>query len=431
MAMQWLNPADHFTLMMDHEVRKGGLAGNFCGLVLELDGVPNRDEIEQRCRDFPSRFPASVASLKQTGRRYNWQLSSTRSLPFYCHDAYPRDGGEAEPDRILHDIINHNASPEEASPIAIHLIRQQDKSLFVLRWFHPACDAKGVELVLYHLFQDDTSEGFKDSASTINALLGQWALWKRIQLGLKAKRYIGSLDKQSSVLPVNDPPPSKEFNVRLVRFDEDQSRQILAEARRHSGLVGTSLYFIRCMMRALEHAGCPSEGKAYCVPYAMNLRKRKSLYPVFGNQVSFLFAQASREQLASRETLFSHLREQNKSVIKQGLDRAMLPLLQAASWLSLEKHGQIVRKSPRSQERSSFWFSFTGAMDPEPVDIAGCPVTGMFHFSPVTAPPSLGLLASQHAGRITLSYNSIANHFTDDWLDTMMQAMSAELLGDL
>jgi hypothetical protein len=70
-------------------------------------------------------------------------------------------------------------------------------------------------------------------------------------------------------------------------------------------------------------------------------------------------------------------------------------------------------------------------MDPEPVDIAGCPVTGMFHFSPVTAPPSLGLLASQHAGRITLSYNSIANHFTDDWLDTMMQAMSAELLGDL
>ena len=104
----------------------------------------------------------------------------------------------------------------------------------------------------------------------------------------------------------------------------------------------------------------------------------------------------------------------------------MLPLMQAGSWLSLEKYGRIVRESPGKRERSSFWFSYTGDMEPEPVAIAGCRVQGMYQLSQVSSPPGLGLLASIFQGRLVLSYNYINNQLQADWLERLTQAMTAE-----
>ena len=106
----------------------------------------------------------------------------------------------------------------------------------------------------------------------------------------------------------------------------------------------------------------------------------------------------------------------------------MLPLMQAGSWLSLDKYGRIVRNSPSGRERSSFWFSYTGEMEPEPEVIAGCRVRGMYQVSQVSSPPGLGLLASIFRGRLVLSYNCINNQVQGDWLERLTQAMTAELL---
>jgi hypothetical protein len=106
----------------------------------------------------------------------------------------------------------------------------------------------------------------------------------------------------------------------------------------------------------------------------------------------------------------------------------MLPLMQAGSWLSLDKYGCIVRNSPSQRERSSFWFSYTGDMEPAPAVIAGCRVRSMYQVSQVTTPPGLGLLVSSFQGRLVLSYNYINNQVQTDWLERLAQAMTAELL---
>lgn len=423
-----LNPADQFTLAMDHEIRKSGLAGNFCGIVLELDGVADENEIARRCRDFPRKFPRATARLQQHGRQYEWVPLENQSLPFHRHDLHSSETGEVELEQVLNRILNKPDPPFEAPPFEIYLIKAREKSHLIIRWFHPACDAKGAELIFHHLFQDDTAEQ-KPVDSPLDRLLERWSLWKKIKFIIKARQQIHQLDRHSTILPAAKPVAPDGLKTRLVRFDEQQSKKILEQARRHAGLTGTSLYFIGCMMRAMEQAGS-SKGDAYCVPYAMNIRKRKSLYPVFGNQVSFLFAQAGRDIVKSRERLFSHLREQNKTAIKQGLDHAMLALMQTARWLTLERHGAIVRNRPDGRERSSFWFSFTGGMEPDPVSITGCPITGMYQFSQLTAPPSLGLLVNNYQGRIVLSYNYIQNQFTPVWIDKLVQTMSLELFGD-
>ena len=424
MTLQRLNPADHFTLVLDHEIRKSGLAGNYCALVLELDGVPDPAEITRRCHHFARRFPLAVARLSRQGRQYAWVPSGEDSLPFQI-SKLDTDDTACREQRLL-EIVNQGAPVSASAPFELHLIESTGHSLLVLRWFHPATDAKGAELVLYHLFNDAQSAQQLQPAP-LDRLQQQWSWWRKFRLGRQAVLNIRRLDKHASVLPIDAQEPADRLALQRVCYDAAQTAEIMAHAREHTGMTGTTLYLIGCMMRAMEAVGASQEGDAYCVPYAANLRRRKALSPVFGNQVSFLFAQAGRDTVRSRQRLFTHLREQNRSAIRQGLDYAMLPLMQAGSWLSLDKYGRIVRDSPGGRERSSFWFSFTGEMEPEPETIAGCPVRGMFQVSQVSSPPGLGLLASLFQGRLVLSYNCINNQ-QHGWLERLTQAMTDELL---
>jgi hypothetical protein len=425
-SLQRLNPADHFTLVLDHEVRKSGLAGNYCALVMELEGVPDHAEIAQRCTGFATRFPLAVARLSRQGRHYAWISSDDDSLPFQV-SKLDKDTDDAACRQRLLEIVNKSAPVSATLPFELHLIESADRSLLALRWFHPAADAKGAELVLHHLFNDSQTP-LQSQPIPVDRLQQQWGLWRKFRLARQAVVNIHRLDRHASVLPVAAQCPADQLALKLIRYDTGQTAQIMAHARKHTGMTGTTLYLIGCMMRAMEVAGATQAGDAYCVPYAANLRRRKALSPLFGNQVSFLFAQAGRDVVRSREKLFAHLHDQNRTAIRQGLDHAMLPLMQAGSWLPLEKYGRIIRDSPGKRERSSFWFSYTGDMEPEPVVIAGCRVQGMYQLSQMTSPPGLGLLASSFQGQLVLSYNYINNQLQTDWLERLTQAMTAELL---
>ena len=447
MSTQPLNPADYFTLLMDHEIRGSGLAGNYCALVLELAGAANVVAIEQRCADFGRRFPLSVARLARQGRRYAWLPTKEQALPFTV-ERLPGGLADQAAHRRVVAIVNRAGSVETSAPFELHLLQAVDGSLLVLRWFHPATDAKGVELLLHHLFADSPADSPTNSQarqpqqpSPVDRLIGQWGWWRKWVLARRAVRNIRVLDRLATVLPVEAAraetsavpagPEQISLGLKLVRYDSAQTAEILSNARRQAGMTGTTLYLIGCMMRAIEATGgtaVTGSGDAYCVPYAANLRRRKALTPIFGNQVSFLFAQAGRELVGSRQRLFAHLREQHKAAVRDRLDQAMLPLMQAGSWLPQEKYARIVRQSPQGRERNSFWFSYTGEMEPRPETIAGCPVQGAYQLSPATAPPGLGLLASLFQGRLTLSYNYTDPLLDRDWVERLSAAVSAELL---
>lgn len=433
MTTPWLNPADHFTLLMDHEIRASGLAGNYCALVMELTGVADAAAIAQRCADFGRRFPLSVARLARHGRRYVWEPSADLALPFTVHPLSGSTTDGAARQRVL-AIVNATAPPELSAPFELHLLQAADAGLLVLRWFHPAADAKGAELLLHQLFSNQPS-GQPPQPAPVERMIGQWGWWRKFVLARRAVRNIRALDRHASVLPpAVGTVRSEALAQTLICYDHRQTSDIMSNARQQAGMTGTTLYLIGCMMRAMEAAtvadsqGGAGSGDAYCVPYAANLRRRKALTPIFGNQVSFLFAQAGRELVGSRQRLFAHLREQHKQALTEQLDQAMLPLMQAGSWLPLQRYARIVRQSPSGRERSSFWFSFTGEMEPRPDSIAGCPVQGMYQLSQVTVPPGLGLLASLFDGRLTLSYNYADKLLDSDWVQRVSNAMTQELL---
>ncbi len=420
-----LNTADHFTLMMDHEIRRSGLAGNFCAIVYELDVQPDADFLQLRSSEFIRRFPGANVRLKRSGRRYFWVTNQDQDAQALVHRKI-EDRSAAL--KTIEEIMNAPSSAESTAPVLFYLLDTPACSFFMLRWFHPICDAKGAELILHQMLEGKPDQGIEEGEDAFSQMVAKWGLWQKFNMIRKAKRHVDALDSLSSSLPLIKDAQADKLGFQIVRLDAVTSKQILAQARKEAGMTGTALYFIGCLMRAMCSSGC-DEQEGFCVPYAMNMRKRKALFPLFGNQVSFLFAQADMDQVRDRRKLFSSLREQHKTTIRSGLDQALVPLMQAGSWLPLDKFGKIIRNAPNGRERSSFWFSYTGEPDPKVAEVAGSRIRSMFQLSQVTSPPSLGLLVSQYNGEITLSFNYISSQIDGQWLISLTHALTAELQG--
>lgn len=433
--LELLNPADSFTLAMDEEIRKDGLPGSYGCFALELSNRPDSVTLQQRINEFSERFPVALASLQQRGRRFYWCQRNTPPQLLIRHHC-PEDQTDAEFQRSRIDqIINHKQSRETIAPIEFHLLTGPEKNTFFIRWIHPFCDAPGVGLIVNFLCTEDTNQrqkfGLPVTEPLVNEQLDKYRWWQKIGLFLKGKRYIGQLDSMESIQPFNIEKAPERLNYTIKRLSEIQTEQVIKQAGKHLGLAGTSLYYMACLMRALEKMNPDNEGEAYCAPYAFNLRKQRALTPVTGNHVCALFAQASREIVKDRLTLFAHLKQQYADAIRQQMDYAFLPLMWAGSWLSLAKYGETLRISYGSgKERSSFWFSDIGKLDIPTNGFPGTEINAVFHVCQVSAPPALAFLSCIHRNRLTLSYNFIEPVSSRVQIETLHKLVLAELLDD-
>jgi len=430
-----LNLADSFTLAMDEEIRQDGLSGSFGCFALELSTTPNIHALEQRIAEFSQRFPISLACLLPHGRRFHWCKREKPPQLFYHHQC-PKDQSEASfQEETINQIINHKQDRESIAPIEFHLITGSTKQIFFTRWIHPFCDARGADLILKYLCTEGPEQrskfGLPETKPLVYVQLDKYPWWQKIALLIKAKRYIDKLDKLTSIQPFNSEKPAQKLSYSVHRLNEKQTSQVVKQARQYVGLSGTSLYYIGCLMRALEKTYPQNKGDAYCAPYAFNLRKQRALSPMIGNHVSALFAQVPREVIKDKKKLFTHLKQQNADVIRKQLDYAFLPLMWAGSWLSLEEYGKILRLSSGTEnERSSFWFSDIGKLDIPAHSFPGAEIKAVFHVCQVTSPPSLAFLSCIFKDQLTLTYNFIEPIISPQQIETLHQQVLLELLGE-
>ena len=296
--LERLNPADSFTLAMDEEIRRDDLAGSYGCFALELSNIPDIAELELRISEFSQRFPVSQASLQQIGRRFYWCKRTNPPALFFQHHC-PEGHNEADFQQSTIDrLINHKQARETTAPIEFHLLTGPTRHTFFTRWLHPFCDARGADLILKYLCTADEAQrrqfGLPETGPLVNAQLGKYRWWQKIGLLLKGKRYITKLDSLESIQPFNSDQPPQRLNYTIKRLSEAQTGQVIKLSRQYVGLTGTSLYYIGCLMRALEKMHPDNTGVAYCAPYAFNLRKQRALTPITGNHLCALFAQARR-----------------------------------------------------------------------------------------------------------------------------------------
>ncbi len=427
-----LNIADSFTLAMDEEIRQEGMAGSLCGIALALNQTPDINMLQQRIDKFGQQFPVALASLQQRGKRYFWCKRETpRPTLFYQHTNLETVSDLSFIKDTILGLINDRQARETIAPIEFHLISDSAQTSFFIRWIHPFCDAKGIDLILKYLCTEDTTIFEQPEAKPlVNQQLDKYPWWKKILLLLKGKRYIASIDKLESIQPFKMDKQPQQLNYATYKLNLEQTDHVIKQARKQVGLTGTSLYYIGSLMRALDKMNPDSKGEAYCSPYAFNLRKQRAITPVIANHVCALFSQASREMVQDREKLFAHLKQQNIDVIRQQLDYAFLPLMWAGSWLSLDEYGKILRLSSSGKERSSFWFSDVGKLDIPEHSFPGAEITDLSHLCQVTTPPALAFLCCIYQNQLTLSYNFVEPLTNSEEIARLHQLIVTELLGE-
>jgi len=415
------NPADYFTFVLDQEIRNDGMPGGYCGFALELAEQPDLERLQERLDLLVKRFPIASARITRQGKHYAWTPTSRR-IELERHKCQGEDR-EQEPRRILLDIFNR----QNTSPLTVHWIAAGIGGTLLLNWNHPLLDARGAKILLDFLAADNP-EKFKETPPLIEAKLAQWSSWKKFRLFLKAKRHNSIANSVDSCLPTLVEQGSQALRLKVRRFSEEESRRIAVLAQEHTGLAGRTLYYLGCFIRAMEQAGPPAAKAGYCIPYAFNLRRQNAPTPVFGNHVGCLFARATRKQAQDRKSLFRHLLTQYQQTIREELDLAYLPLMWLGQWLSPAKYAGLLRKQHSGGELSTLWFSDIGDLSWGKKGFLGVPVTGMSHLCWMTLPPGLALLAGQLDSRLTLSYSYLHPAIDEDWLDTVIKLMDAELL---
>jgi hypothetical protein len=432
--IQALNPCDYFTLAMDDEIRRDGMPGSWCGFAIELNQCPDFVALSERIAEFQQQFPLILASLQQHKQRFYWCERETAPQIFFQHRCPETENASQFQQTVIEELMNERQSRESMTALTFHLITSNTQTVFFLRWLHPLCDAVGADLILRYLCSETLEKrqqfDLPKSKPLIEVQLKKYSLWQKIKLFSKAHRYISELDKQRSIIHAQAVPPQR---LRLIthKLTVEQTQKVTELTRQNTGLTGTSLYYIGCLMRALEKSNPQQSGEAYCLPYAFNLRKQKALSPVLGNQVGALFAQAPRTLLANRQALFNHLKQQNANAIRQQLDYAFLPVMWAASWLSLAKHGENLRKSyTHHTERSSCLFSNVNLTDLSTQRLLGSEITGFFHLCQISSPPGLALLTCHYQQQLTLSYNYIEPLFDSGWIERLHDLLLLELLGE-
>ena len=427
-----LNIADCFTLAMDDEIRRDGLAGSLCGFALELDSTPDIETLKQRIDEFGQRFPVALSSLQQRGKHFYWCEQTTAPQLFFQHTCPEDQPYQSFMEGKVNQLINHKQSRESSSPIEFHLINSSLKNTFFIRWIHPFCDARGADLILKFLCTEDVTQrqkfGMPIAKPLVNVQLDKYNWWQKLVLLFKGKRYVNKLDKLQSIQPFEQKLEPQRINLIVQKLTKTQTQQVIKQARKHVGLTGTSLYYIGCLMRALDKLNPETDGDAYCVPYAFNLRKQRAITPMTGNHVCALFAQTPREIVREREKLFAYLKQQNMDVIRQQLDYAFLPLMWAGTWLSLVEYGKILRLSSSEKERSSFWFSDIGKLDIPVHSFPGAEINSVFHVCQVTTPPGLAFLSCIFQDRLTLSYNFVEPMTNTEQIEQLHQLVLLELL---
>lgn len=416
------NPADYFTFVLDREIREAGMPGGYCGFALELGGRPDLERLQQRLDLLVERFPQASARLEARGKRLAWAPTGRRILleRHQCPD------GGAGARRVLQDIFNRPAAADSL-PLALHWIACGEGGTLLLSWLHPLLDARGGKILLDFLAAAHP-EGFRESPSLINAKLAEWSLWRKLRYFFKAKRHNDAVNSLPSCLPTAAEGGPQTLRLKVRRYGGEDSRRVARLAQQYTGLAGRTLYYIGCLMRAMEQAGPPAAKAGYCVPYAFNLRRQNAPTPVFGNHVGCLFARATREQARQRKPVFDHLLTQHRQAVQQELDLAYLPLMWLGQWLSPARYAKFLRKQKDGGELSSLWFSDIGDLRWGGAGFLGVPVDGLSMLCWTTLPPGLALLAGQLDGRLTLSYSYLHPAVDEAWLERVMERMDAELL---
>jgi diacylglycerol O-acyltransferase len=406
-----LGAVDVFHLLNDREMRGRGLAGNHCAFVAELDGRLDVRRVGRRleaamtsCPELRFRLRGGF-SLPAVGLGPTWEVSSDKTPPPLGVRSV---GSDEERHVALEALLAERSSGDH--PWALDLVRGPARDTLFLRWFHPLTDARGAERLLRWLGAgegDEPPEPPPDAErfGTSDAVLASFDVTRRRELALAYRDHMLGHARRPvlSLWTAAGRPKRIGPATRMVRLllSPDETRAFDGFVRREAKLA-EALVIVLVAARVLDGllvARGLSPARTL-VPLPVSLDPKGAASRFFGNNITMMALALDRDELAHPAAALSSLAEQQRSIVRAGLDVGMIAALSFARYLPRFAYEALARL-PFGGEMGSLVVSNPGAIPL--ATFAGLAVRDAFPMPAATVPPGFQLIGSRHGGRLSLA----------------------------
>jgi diacylglycerol O-acyltransferase / wax synthase len=367
-------------LGFDYELRRLGLAGNSCQIILELSTKVDPVRLEARLAALNREHPILRSRPARGGLNPRWKPTNAVS----CVRVHERD------DDLLQRLFNEPLDIQRGELIRFDVF----ESTLIFTWSHALMDAKSAEYFLALVGSEQV--GYPEPKEDWYAQRALRAGTLRAR-GRQAWRELERLDEFRAALPVSlatrRPPGARAMRFHVVALTDQESACIRAHAARMCGLLGNTTFHLAATLvelhRLHERAGCPSE--SYVVPIPVSLRPKGTRAPLFSNQVTMILHQFLPRDLATIEGAVAAVKSRNTDSLRGNYLDAGVTLAQLFRGLPLSLYMRIIKHGLRG-EICSLFFGDTGDVDFALETFLDTDIEGLVHVPAVTVPPGVGVV---------------------------------------
>jgi len=436
-----LTGGDYFIHAVDRRMRRAGMAGNICRIVIRLEGVPDAERFRHRVAAAPVFNWLGGIRLQRSfpGFPPAWRTASQRAEIFHEHAANGTAGDI--PDSLPPALLRRELRADRNPAIALDFVRHADGSAhLVFSWNHALLDVRGVEMLLQRL-RDDTARDAPPGEEVVNPdqtrfnLLRRWlSLPRRMMTARGSLALINKtcLEPLFSLQPSRHPAATGEHHYRIVNFSEQETARIDEHGQRLNAGFRRSLFYLAAMLKAVHAIARQRGGEAgaYLVPVPHDLRRRDAPRPIFSNQISFLFY---RIEPNMADNLPETIAELARQMMDQARERSPESFAAAMDMFKPMPPGfYMYRLSlPTRGKFASFFFSDAGETCAGMDMLGGGRITAVTHLAPTSRPPGLTVVFSRFRKQLSavLAYGDECLSVTE--VDRLERGLRAALAGEV
>ena len=436
-----LTGGDYFIHALDHQMRRAGMPGNNCRIVLRLERKPDTARLRQSLASSPIFDWLGGARMVRPLPVFapRWRTAAQPAAIFQEHvcDGASHLEVAGLPVAVLAHVLRADRSPALALDLVCHADGAAD---LALTWNHALMDVHGAELLLRHLHNDGTAEKaaaaphFHNPEQADLGLSRLWrGHWRRLMFARGSLGLINAVCHEPlfSLLPKARPQGACRNHYRVVTFTEAEGERIEAHCQRLNAGFRPSLFRLAATIQAV-HALAVRRGSAtgaYLVPVPHDLRRHGAAGPILSNQLSFLFY---RIEPALAGSMTGTIAELTRQLTEQIRHRHPESFLAAMEMFKLMPPGFYVHRlgRPTGGKFAAFFFSDGGETCAGMNDLFGAPIMGVTHLAPAARPPGLTVIFSRFRRRLNAMLAWVDDCLSPEEAESLAQSLRAALLGE-
>ena len=421
-----LAAGDYFMHGQDYRMRRAGLPGNVCRVVVRLEKGLDVDRLRQQVAASPILDGLARARIVRPFLQFTpkWRIAPRNGSVFQEHNAEAVADG---PGSLPGSVLGREMHPGRGPALALDLVHCADGTKdLVLSWNHVLMDARGAELIWRHLSATGAARGCPGINDLINP--AQRKRWSVTECWHNMKQAHGSVEwlRESGGEPLFSLMPAERRNgecrgrQRMIAFNESETARIEAYFEFLNAGFRRSHFYLACSLKSLHLVASARGNKegAYLIPVPHDMRKRGANGPIFSNHLSILFYRIEPRFAGSLGAIMGELNRQMTDQIRTRFPECCMAALELFKPIPLWYYGRHLGQPTRGKF-ASFCFSDSGETCTGIREFMGGRIREVTHLVPTWRPPGLTVLFWSFSGRL---------HVLLAWVEDCLEAAEVEQL---